>query len=91
MTTDYYYKQKELGFHHDNLERSASPQNWSGLPEGEKIHLSPEPELPQSARKVGDDMIIYGLGGAVLDDNHDVEITDNPIADVKRKVRMRCP
>lgn len=88
MPTNYLYKIKELGTREVGNEPPSDPQSWSGLPEGEKIHLTPEPELPHTANKVGDDMIIYGPGGSVLDKNHEVEITNNPIA---RKVRMRCP
>ena len=90
MSTQYLYKQRELANRPDNLNQPIEPQNWSGLPEGEKIHLSPTPELPQSATKSGDHMVVYGPGGAVLDDNHDVEIIDNDITP-ERKVRMRCP
>ncbi len=89
MTTEYFYGMKELG--NRDVEGIAHPTSWSGLPEGEEIQLHPKPELPQSARKTGDDMTIYGPGGAVLDDNHDVDHSVHPIGGEARKVKMRCP
>lgn len=88
MAIDYLYKKKELG---SQETLGLGPTNWSGLPEGEKIHLSPEPELPHSARKAGNDMIVHGPGGAVLDDNHEVDHSVDPIAGETRKVKMKCP
>ena len=87
MVTNYHYEKKEIGY----TNKKVGPQNWSGLPEGEKIHLLPEPELPHSATKVGDDMIVYGPGGSALDKNHEVNLSEDPIAGEKRKVKMRCP
>ena len=88
MTTDYFYESKELG---RSTAPEIEPQNWSGLPEGEKIHLSPEPQLPYAATKNGDNMIVRGEGGSVLDSNHECEQSHDPIAGETRKVRMRCP
>lgn len=92
MPINYLYKQKELGSREvgENMP-TKEPQSWTNIPNGEPIRLCPTPNLPYSANKNGDDMIIYGLGGAVLDDNHDVELTDHEVAGEQRKVRMRCP
>ena len=81
MTTDYHYQRKELG---------GPPNNWAGLPEGQKITLCPNPELPYAATKNGDHMIVRGDGGQCLDSNHEVDHSVDPIAGETRKVRMRC-
>lgn len=91
MTTNYSYQQKELGSRDDLGEAITEPQNWSGISEGEKIHLLPEPELPYAARKSGDDMIVHGAGGECLDANHESTRSVDPIAGETRKVKMRCP
>lgn len=85
MTTNYFYRDKELG---TSTSGRTEPTNWAGIPEGEKIQLCPNPDKPYKARKVKDDMIVYGPGGSVLDDNHEVEKSTDF---TQRKVKMRCP
>lgn len=88
MTTNYFYDRKELGTKAESGPQE--PQNWSGLPEGEKIQLLPKPELSYAATKNGDHMVVRGDGGRCLDKNHEVDHSVDPIAGETRKVRMRC-
>ena len=90
MVTNYLYKQKELGSQESESQIPSDPQNWSILPEGEKIRLCPTPGDPYAARKSGDHMVIHGVGGSVLDENHEIEKSNDPIAGETRRVRMRC-
>lgn len=90
MTTDYMHQRGELGSHESGGDIPPDPQNWSNLPDGEKIRLCPFPDEPYAARKSGDHMIVYGAGGSVLDKGHEVEKSQDPIAGETRKVRMRC-
>ena len=61
------------------------------MPEGEKINIFPQPTKPYSAHKNGDDMVVHGKGGNVLDHNHEVEMSHDPVAGEVRRVVMRCP
>ncbi len=90
MTTDYYTETRELGSS-DPESPEVEPIGWSGLPEGEKIHLFPLPTQPYAAHKNGNDMVVRGKGGNVLDHNHEVEMSKDPIAGEVRRIVMRCP